>query len=90
MFKGLSLTQIKQTVLEGESATIRISRSEVSVKKVFLKISQNSQEITCARVYWPATLLKKETLSHVFSCKYFEIFKNIFFYRTLPVATAGL
>ena len=44
-----------------------------SIIKVFLKISQNSQENACARVSFnivaclrPATLLKKETLVHVF------------------------
>ena len=36
-----------------------------SVKKVFLEISQNSQEITYARVSF---LIKKETLAQVFSC----------------------
>ena len=42
-----------------------------SVKKVFLEISKNSQENTCARV--SATLLKKETLAQVFSCEFSEI-----------------
>ena len=37
-----------------------------SVKKVFIKISQNSQERTCVRVSLPATLLKKR-LWHRFS-----------------------
>ena len=37
-----------------------------SVKRVFLKISQNSQENTCARV----SLFKKETLAQVFSCEF--------------------
>ena len=30
--------------------------------------------------------IKKETLAHVFSCEFCEISKNIFFYRTPPVA----
>ena len=30
--------------------------------------------------------IKKETLAQVFSCKFCENFKNIFFYRTPPVA----
>ena len=51
-----------------------------SVKKVFLKISQNSQENTCVRVsFLIKVLIKKETLAQVFSC---EIFKNTYFYRT--------
>ena len=31
----------------------------------------------------------KETTTQVFSCEYFEIFKNSFFYRTPPVAASG-
>ena len=45
-----------------------------SVKKVFLEISQNSGENTCAR--------KKETLAHVFSFEFCEISKNTFSNRT--------
>ena len=55
-----------------------------SVKKVSLEITQHLQENTCARVSFLiklqtlrlATLLKKETLAQVFSCKYCEISKN--------------
>ena len=32
--------------------------------------------------------IKKETLTQVFSCKYREIFKNIFFSRTPPVGAS--
>ena len=68
-----------------------------SVEKVFLKISQNSQENTCTRVPFlvklqapPATynFIKKETLTQVFSCKFCEIFKNMFFKRTPLVAAS--
>ena len=44
-----------------------------SVKKVFLEISRNSQEITCARVSFlikKKKFIKKETLAQVFSCKF--------------------
>ena len=59
-------------------------------KKVFLKISQNSQGSTCARVFF---LIKLEAsdlvaLVQVFSCKFCEIFKNTFFLRTPPVAAS--
>ena len=47
-------------------------------KKVFLEISRNSQENTCARLPEP----KKETLAQVFSC-YFAKFLRTPFYRTL-------
>ena len=53
------------------------------MKKLFLKISQNSQENTCARVYF---LIKLHTLAQVFSCEFCEISKNIFFLRFTPVA----
>ena len=58
----------------------------VLLKKLFLEISQNSQEITCTRVCFflkscrprPATSLKKETLVQVFSCEFREISKTTF------------
>ena len=59
-----------------------------SVKKVLLEISQNSQENTCARVSF-LNFIKKETLAQVFSCKFFQNFKNNFFYRT-PLEAASL
>ena len=60
-----------------------------SVKEVFLEISQNSQENTCARVsFWIKffNFIKKETLAQVFSCEFYEISKNNFFHRTPLVA----
>ena len=54
---------------------------------VFLEISQNSQENTCARVSF-LIKLQKETLAQVFSCEFCEISKNTFFYRTPLVAAA--
>ena len=33
-------------------------------------------------------LIKKETLVQVFTCGFCEIFKNAYFYRTLPVAAS--
>ena len=66
-------------------------------KKVFLKISQNSQKINCAR---DSFLIKlealglqlsfKKSLAHVFSCEFSGNFKNNFFYRTPPVAASEL
>ena len=62
-----------------------------SVKKVFLEISQNSQENICARVSF---LIKLQILGlqlyqnrdsgTVFSCEFCDIFKNTFSYRTPP------
>ena len=63
------------------------------VKKVFLEISQNSQENTCARVSFSIKLqvcnfIEKETLALVFSCKFHEISKNTFLHRTPLVAAS--
>ena len=55
-----------------------------SVKKVFLEILKNSQENTGARV--SEALAKNEALAQVFSCKFWEISKNTFSYRTPLVA----
>ena len=49
-----------------------------SVENVFLEISQNLQENTCARLFFNK---KKESLAQVFSCEFCEISKNTFFYR---------
>ena len=76
-----------------------------SVKNVFLKISQNSQENTCAIASFliksqakacaktsfliksqVCNFIKKEAPAQVFSCEFCEISKNIFSYRTVPVA----
>ena len=56
-----------------------------SIKQVFLKISQNSQENTLVGVSFLIKLqvsacnfIKKETVAQVFSCEIYEIFKNTF------------
>ena len=65
------------------------------MKKVFLEISQNLQENTCARVSFLIKLqagackfIKKETLAQVSSCEFFKISKNTFFYRRPLVAAS--
>ena len=62
-----------------------------SVKKVFLEISQNSQENTCARdsfLIKLQTLLKKESLAQVFSCEFWKISKNNFFTEHIRTTAA--
>ena len=53
-------------------------------KKVFLEISQNSQENFITKDF-----NKKETLAQVFSCEFCEISKNTFFHKTPLVAAPG-
>ena len=55
------------------------------MKKLFLEISQNSQENTSAQA---CNFIKKETLAKVFSCEFCEVSKNTFFYRTPLVAAS--
>ena len=65
-------------------------------KKVFLEISKNSQENTCARV---STLIRLQasglcdTLAQAFSCEIYEISKNTFFtdnlWTTASVSSFG-
>ena len=81
-------------LLEKVQFTETVSQ-KYSVKKVFLEISQNSQENTCARVSFLIKLqvsvcnsIKKETLAQVFSCEFYGISKNTFSYRTPPVAAS--
>ena len=86
------------------SETMEIFASEAATrgvlcKKVFLQISQNSQENTCARVSFLIKFkkrdikknllkkskksIKKETLAQVFSCEFCEVSKNTFFTEQL-------
>ena len=56
---------------------------------MFLKISQNSQENTCARDSFLMKFFIEEE-AQVFSCEICEIFKNAFFHRTPPVAASKI
>ena len=56
-----------------------------SVKKVFLKISQNAKENTIDKVSFliqfaggAGNFIKKETLEQMLSSEFYEIFKNFF------------
>ena len=46
---------------------------------MFLEISQNSQENTCARDSFIINFIKKESLGQVFFCEFCEISKSTFF-----------
>ena len=59
----------------------------------FTKLTGN----TCARISslikleaWVLQLYNKETLAQMFSCEFYEIFKNSIFYGTLSVTASGL
>ena len=61
-----------------------------SVKKVLLEISQNSQENTCASLFFNEVggWIKKDSPAQVFSCEFCEISKNTFSSRT-PLVNAS-
>ena len=66
--------------------TFRSSQRSWSIKKVFLKISQNSQQNTCAKVSFLIKLqasvcnfIEKEALEQIFPVTFCKIFKNTFF-----------
>ena len=67
-----------------------------SVKKMFLKIPQNSQEdydtestnvgvFKYSRKSQPCNFIEKETPTQLFYCEFCEIFKNTLLWRTPPV-----
>ena len=68
------------------------------MKKVFLKISQNSQGNICARIFFLINLhpsdwnyIKKETVAQVISCEFWAMFKKTFFTKHLwATATARI
>ena len=65
----------------------------VPYEKVFLEISQNSQENTRARVSFLIELqafIKKETLAQVLSWEFCEMLKNTFFREHLRVAPSDM
>ena len=42
----------------------------------------------CVKEAWGLQLFQKETATQMFSCEIYEIFKNIYFCRTYPVAAS--
>ena len=70
----------------------RSSHQSCSIKKVFLKISQNLQENTCAWVSCrqrPTTLLKKRLWHRCFPVNFTKFLRTPFFNRT-PLVTASV
>ena len=67
-----------------------------STKKMFLKILQNLQENTCARVSFLIKLqasdlqLYYEAPTQVFSCEFGDIFKNIFFVEHIRTTASAV
>ena len=67
----------------------RSSARKSSLKKVLLKIAQNSQENNCAGDSCRLSaynFIKKETPTQVFSCEFCEFFNNTYFIKHLRTA----
>ena len=75
------------------ATTVKKQPLEVFHKKVFLKILQNSQENSCVGVLLKQlqtyNIIKKETLTQLFSCEFCKMFHNTFFTEHLPMAASN-
>ena len=67
--------------MEDTEAVTRSSSVKKSVVKNFAKFT--------GKHLHQSHFIKKETLAQVFSCEFYKIFKNTFFYRTPPVAASA-
>ena len=70
-----------------------VLQKRCSAEKVFLEISQNSQEKHLCQKKGKRDLknfkfIKKDILARVLPCEFCEISKNTFFYRIPPVAAS--
>ena len=52
------------------------------------KYRSSSPKVFCKNVFKASNFIEKESLAQVFSCEFFEIPKNTFFYRTPSVAAS--
>ena len=66
-------------VLKSDVSSFRSSHPDVLREKMYLEISRNSEENTCARAASACNFIKKEARAQVFSCEICEISKNAFF-----------
>ena len=72
----------EQNIIRDVEAVVQ----KCSVKKMLLKISQNSGKHLCQSLFliklqaWLKNFIKKKTLAQVFSCDFCEISKNTFWH----------
>ena len=78
---------LTEKVLQSPFLLLEVVVRKCSVKKVFLEISQNSRENTCAKV---ATLLKKRLWHRYFPVNFAIFPRQTFFHRTPTVAASVL
>ena len=68
----MSLKALQRHLQQAHYMSYISSHLEVSNKKVFLKISQNSQENNCAEVAFTCDFDKNEALAQAVSCEFCE------------------
>ena len=87
--KKLILNHIKQSYFTAKCLILEAATGSVLWEKVFIEISQNSQENTCTRAsFLIKNFIKKETLAQVFSCWFCEVSKNIDFTKHLETTVS--
>ena len=96
VFSELFLQVSSKSIFHIKTLIIRNSHQRCSIKELFLRISQFSQENTFARASFsrveclrPATLLKRNSGTG-FSCKLCKIFKNTFFAEHVRMSASQL
>ena len=93
VFREYQKRSVAWNGLKSPYRDVRSSHWRCSIKKLFLKISQCSQENICVelsfliklQVIRPAALLKRDSNTNV-SCEYCEIFRNTYFEEHLQTA----
>ena len=76
---------MKKFYLKNTFLTVEVGVWRCSIKMVFLEISQNLQENTCARESFfnkKISFIKKNSLAQVFSGEFWEISENTFLQNT--------
>ena len=93
IFKGdLAIDPFKVMVPIIEKPDYEKQPPEVFYKKVFLKISQNSQESACARISFiikACNPFKKENLAQLFPVNFAKFLTTHFLQDTFPTTASG-
>ena len=85
------VTKYMKRIADKSLIMYRYIHQRCSIKKGLLKISQNSQEINCAKAsvfVFCFNFIEKETLALMFSLGFCGIFKNAYFEEHLRMAAS--
>ena len=79
----LELQAMLRYLSQPHATTCISSYPEGRYKKLFFKISQNSQKNSCSVFYYSCNFNKKKTMVQVVSCEFCKILNNTFFTEQL-------